>query len=90
MRGNTLMTMLLFVMLFGSLALPAKWSPIRTPNAYITTPTSCNYFTPNKFNPCYCYPDVSQKEYCHLTLEDCRAKCATCKSNCVDQLVIRG
>ena len=40
------------------------------------------YFSPSVFLACYCCPDVSRKEYCHLKLEDCRAACATCKPKC--------
>ena len=42
----------------------------------------CDYFSPELFRPCYCCPDVSRKEYCHLKLEDCRATCTTCKPKC--------
>jgi len=41
-----------------------------------------DYFSPELFRPCYCCPDVSRKEYCHLKLEDCRATCTTCKPKC--------
>jgi len=40
------------------------------------------YFSPSVFLACYCCPDVSRKEYCHLKLEDCRATCTTCKPKC--------
>ncbi|PVH39433.1 hypothetical protein PAHAL_5G500300 [Panicum hallii] len=87
MRGNTLMTMLFFVMLFGSLALPANivnstsLLDERKLTLIFCAQTLCNYFTPDKFTACYCCPDVIRKEYCHLKLEDCRANCATCKPN---------
>ena len=28
---------------------------------------------------CYCCPDGSRKEYCHQTMEECRANCALCR-----------
>jgi len=48
----------------------------------------CDYFSPTVFLACYCCPDVSRKEYCHLKLEDCRAACATCKPKCSWKLYI--
>jgi hypothetical protein len=31
---------------------------------------------------CYCCPDGSRKEYCHQTMEECRANCASCRPKC--------
>jgi hypothetical protein len=42
---------------------------------------NCNYFDPG-YSICYCCPDGSLKEYCHLNLEECRASCALCQPNC--------
>ena len=41
----------------------------------------CNYFDPGYFI-CYCCPDGSRKEYCHLNLQECRASCALCQPKC--------
>jgi hypothetical protein len=41
----------------------------------------CDYFNP-RFNVCYCCPDGSRKEYCHLDLQECRATCALCDPKC--------
>ncbi|KAG2590107.1 hypothetical protein PVAP13_5NG385834 [Panicum virgatum] len=87
MRDTTLMAMLCFVMLFGSLALRGVFHRIRcllderklTLNFCVKT--TCNYFNP-EYGICYCCPDDSHKEYCHLKLEDCRANCATCRPKC--------
>ncbi|OEL18184.1 hypothetical protein BAE44_0020797, partial [Dichanthelium oligosanthes] len=43
--------------------------------------TSCNYFDP-EYGTCYCCPDINREENCHLTLQECRANCATCKPKC--------
>ncbi|KAG2595807.1 hypothetical protein PVAP13_5KG099887 [Panicum virgatum] len=83
------MTMLFLVMLSGSLALPAKFvnstsllDDERKLTFNMCSEVHCDYFSPELFRPCYCCPDVSRKEYCHLKLEDCRATCTTCKPKC--------
>ncbi|CAL4958604.1 unnamed protein product [Urochloa decumbens] len=101
MRNNTLMTVLFFVMLFGSLALHARCRPQlldssssvatvinssslldeRKVTLIFCAKTTCNYFDP-AYGICYCCPDASQKEYCHLTLEECRANCSSCTPKC--------
>lgn len=44
--------------------------------------TKCDYFSSPRFLICYCCPDKSKREYCHLTMEECRANCASCTPKC--------
>ncbi|KAF8692518.1 hypothetical protein HU200_039619 [Digitaria exilis] len=41
----------------------------------------CNYFNP-AWDDCYCCPTTDRREYCHATIEECRATCATCLPKC--------
>jgi hypothetical protein len=38
----------------------------------------CGYFDHTGDPYCYCCPDQSRVEYCHTTMEDCRAHCGAC------------
>ncbi|TVU13947.1 hypothetical protein EJB05_37387, partial [Eragrostis curvula] len=37
-------------------------------------PGTCDYFD-GEDKDCYCCKDFSRKENCHMTMEECRAKC---------------
>ncbi|TVU27230.1 hypothetical protein EJB05_29827 [Eragrostis curvula] len=41
----------------------------------------CGYYN-RSGQGCYCCPDMSRKEYCHLTMEECKNNCATCNPKC--------
>jgi hypothetical protein len=41
----------------------------------------CTFFG-HGWKECYCCPDGSRKEYCHLTKKECRANCALCRPKC--------
>ncbi|PVH39460.1 hypothetical protein PAHAL_5G506700 [Panicum hallii] len=44
--------------------------------------SKCNFFSPS-YDLCYCCPDASRREHCHLSMEECRANCASCKPKCL-------
>ncbi|TVU45441.1 hypothetical protein EJB05_04928 [Eragrostis curvula] len=48
----------------------------------------CKYFSPD-FQDCYCCPDGSRKEFCHLTMEDCQANCHACIPACPPKLPVQ-
>ncbi|CAN6292765.1 unnamed protein product [Urochloa humidicola] len=86
------------VLLIGSLALPAqsgRHQPVDA-DSFVANSTSfaeskihiilcirgtCDFFG-NGSQDCYCCPDGSRKEFCHQTLEECRAKCHACVPSC--------
>uniref|UniRef100_A0A0A9AA90 4Fe-4S ferredoxin-type domain-containing protein n=1 Tax=Arundo donax TaxID=35708 RepID=A0A0A9AA90_ARUDO len=51
-------------------------------------PGKCNYFS-RDLRDCYCCPDGSRVEYCHVTMKECRAKCDVCNSICPTQLPLQ-
>ncbi|TVU36406.1 hypothetical protein EJB05_18339 [Eragrostis curvula] len=100
MGDKSVVTMLLFAMLLGSLAFPAKCRPqlLDSRSSIATTINStsveerkmslifcvavrCSYFNPD-YGDCYCCPNAGRREYCHLTMKDCRDNCASCKPKC--------
>ncbi|PUZ58489.1 hypothetical protein GQ55_5G512600 [Panicum hallii var. hallii] len=80
------MFLILVAMFFGSLALPARSANStsldeRKVHLIFCARSLCNYFGPT-YDDCYCCPNDARKEYCHVTLEECRANCASCNPKC--------
>ncbi|CAL4978315.1 unnamed protein product [Urochloa decumbens] len=44
--------------------------------------TWCRFFDKFEGTDCYCCPDQSRKENCHMTMEECRSNCASCNPKC--------
>ncbi|CAL4952366.1 unnamed protein product [Urochloa decumbens] len=42
-------------------------------NIFLCPDFKCTYFNPKDL--CFCCPDPSRKEYCHLTYSECVANC---------------
>ncbi|CAL4963827.1 unnamed protein product [Urochloa decumbens] len=85
MRNNSMMIMFLFISMFvgstllaqckSSVATTAK-RPVdeRKVALNFCVHSRCNYFNPE-------YDD--RREYCHSTIDECRANCASCQPKCL-------
>ncbi|CAL5040397.1 unnamed protein product [Urochloa decumbens] len=91
--GNSRKAMFFLTMLIGSLALPPTVCRRHDVTNVVNSTSSkvyfvfcaevnCDYFDSHHLL-CYCCPDDSRREYCHPTLEECRANCASCQPKCL-------
>ncbi|CAM0151727.1 unnamed protein product [Urochloa decumbens] len=67
----------------GSVASDVNYGPFDETKVSITfcVHARCNYFNPG-WDDCFCCPTTDLKEYCHLTMDECRASCTSCKPKC--------
>ncbi|KAG0535824.1 hypothetical protein BDA96_03G011100 [Sorghum bicolor] len=88
MRNNIAVAMLSFAMIFGptecDLTTINSTTSLdgRKVKIIFCSKVDCDYFDPGNGSICYCCPDYSRREYCHLTREECRANCALCRPKC--------
>ncbi|KAF8669929.1 hypothetical protein HU200_051111 [Digitaria exilis] len=52
----------------------------KSENLLLCMPIKCSYFGSEDF--CYCCPNSTRKEYCHLRSDECADHCHICKPNC--------